>query len=155
MKFLIITLIWMVIQFLPFIPANPLPQNSAKQNLLDFYENELFLMAESFCEKFKNTSENLLSTEEIKEASTPELKEFKNILINFLHEYPNLKRFELQPILLMGFINLQNTEEQQMEKYSEMFKKYKELFSRYFGTLIQEYEKNYNKLINEKFLNKI
>ncbi|KAM7351573.1 uncharacterized protein ACRADG_004364 [Cochliomyia hominivorax] len=154
MNFVILILLWMVIQILPSILANPLPKNSYKENFLDFYENELFLMAANFSEKFKNTSENLLSTKELQEAATPELKEFKNSLNHYLQDYPHFKRFKLQPILLMTLINLQDMEGNEMDKEQEIVIKFKELFQKHFKSLLKEYDENYTEFIKGKFSNK-
>ncbi|KAM7352168.1 uncharacterized protein ACRADG_004807 [Cochliomyia hominivorax] len=157
MKILIITLIWIAIQAgtKPIILANPLLKNSHKENFLEFYENDLFQLDENFCEKFKNKSENLLTTKEIQEASTNELKEFKSFLNIYLQDYPHYKRFKLQNILLMTLFKLQDIKGNVVEKDPEMVIKFKELFNSYYGTLLREYVENYAKLIRGKFLKKV
>ncbi|KAM7352910.1 uncharacterized protein ACRADG_005244 isoform 1-T1 [Cochliomyia hominivorax] len=155
---LILTQICVLIQLLTLSRAYPYEGNtSPKEKFLEFYEKELYIMSKDFCEKAKNISENLLSANEIREASTPELKELKSSLQQFLKDYPHFQRYRLQQPLLMLFMKLADTRgfENLREDQDKTVQKFKQLLHKYFAQLIKDYEQNYGKFIKEKFLPKI
>lgn len=130
--------------------------NTAVENFLEFYENELNLLAEDLCEKFSNSSEILLKTKEMQETLTQELKDLKIFLQEFLRDYPHIKRYRnFQPLLIL-ITNTANTNyTNDNENYAEMGLKFKETFRYYFKDILKDYAKNYETFVQKKVLPKI
>ncbi|KAM7354276.1 uncharacterized protein ACRADG_006008 [Cochliomyia hominivorax] len=156
MKLLYFVLILLLTQLWPISLANPIPTNITKNDLLEFYDKELQIIAEEFCEKAKNVSEKLLDDKDIKEASTPELKEFRNFLQTLLRDYPHFKRYKIQGPLLEVLIrtvimdlDILRSQRRQADL------KFREIVKKYFSNILQEYEQIYGKFLKEKFLKKM
>lgn len=123
---------------------------------MEFYENELNLLAEDLSEKFANLSESLLKTEEFSENLKKENEELKVFLQDFLKDYPHIKRYtNFQPVMIL-LTNLANTNyTNEFEKDAEKEQKFKQLFNNYFKDIIKDYSKKYEIFIEKKVLPKI
>lgn len=139
--------------------------NSTEDLVFDLYANDLHLIAKNFCESAKNSSEILLKNKEIKEASTPLLKEFRNSLNDFLRDYPAIKRYEIYELILATFIKMAGDHDEldivkphdrdmeiseiEVELQREKEQEFRKIFQKYFTETFREYENNYQKLIKK------
>ncbi|KAM7351821.1 uncharacterized protein ACRADG_004550 [Cochliomyia hominivorax] len=147
--FLVICVICAIIQLVPFNEgaAVPAATNSSRESLLEFYDKELQIMAKEFCEKAKNVSKTLLEVKDIKEASTPELKEFQKFLQMFLRDFTHFKRYNIYGPLLEIFLDL--------SKKDHTKQNFNLILEKYFANPLQKFKQNYEKFIKEDFLTKI
>ncbi|KAM7352865.1 uncharacterized protein ACRADG_005221 [Cochliomyia hominivorax] len=144
-----------LMQFLTFTSGNPITTISSKESFLAFFDQELFLLAEKFCENAINLSELLLKDLEINEASSDQLKDLKQYLEHLLEDYPHFKRYKLyQPLLakLMDTINIETIN--RFHPDYENYVQFKKIFKENLKEILQEFEQNYKKFIQEKFLPK-
>lgn len=116
---------------------------------MEFYDRELLVIAEKYCEKVKNLSEHLLNDNNIAETTTQELEEFKLFLVEYLRDYQHFKRFNEYQILFEIFIYLAKTENNE-----ETDVKFKAILSKYFHDILSEYEFDFKKFVRQKLLTK-
>lgn len=113
------------------------------ENILEFYDNELNLIAEEFCEKFKDLSTNIIENNYIEEK--PKLKQLKIYLRQLLNDYPHFKRYGNLQSLLSLLIKKEN--QTYIYKIGEgvIFEK---IFSLEFSEILQNFKEKYEKLVN-------
>ncbi|KAM7353466.1 uncharacterized protein ACRADG_005518 [Cochliomyia hominivorax] len=149
-------LICATIELIPFADALPARTNPHLKSLYETYDNGMQMIAEEFCEKFKNVSEKLLADKNVKEASTPELKELQTSLQIFLSDYPLFKKYKMEQPLLYILLDLVNLEENlTADGNLDSKQKFQLTMKKYFALPLQEYKQNHEKFVREKLIPKI
>ncbi|XP_065358014.1 uncharacterized protein LOC135952138 [Calliphora vicina] len=125
-------------------------ETSVKRMLLEFCRNELKVISLDFCEKAKIFTRKILQDDRVQKAATPKMREFKQNLIDFLHDYPSYKRYGLINELVLLF------EEKFDEPSNDNDSQYiwDLLYRQGFDELDIDYESKYDKFVKQKFLPK-
>lgn len=114
-------------------------------------------MAQDFCGKVKNLSDQLIRNEHLFNNSLREQQEFKQFLKDFLRDYQNIERFQFYEPLLATFLQVLKTDDNtEAENNNDKdHDKFQLIVKQYFADLLQEYEDNYKKFLKEEFPTKI
>lgn len=130
----------------------------AQKKLIDFYENGMTLLSKDFCQKAQKLSEQILKDNRIQKGESRLLKEFKQNLTSFLHNYEFFERYGLYNKMLAIFsemtIGFYYTEGKTKENLQDSQYILKVLKSKGYDTICDEYEQKFQEFIKEKFLAK-
>ncbi|XP_065356753.1 uncharacterized protein LOC135951099 [Calliphora vicina] len=148
MKLLHTVLILGLIQLLSVKPL--LASSSFRNKLVQFYDQELLLLSNEFCEKAKSFCEKILQDEMVQQPKTPKMREFKQNITDFLQEYTAYKHYGLINELVLLF------EDKIPEPSNDQDSQYIWQLLRKLGyhELSDEYENNFQKFAKQKFLPK-
>lgn len=125
---------------------------------MEFYENELNIVAGEFAENTFKLSEKLLNDLNAYNETTvvEELKELKNSMEHFLRDYPHIKRFKLyQPLLTLYLNVIRKSSAISLNVNSDFQQKFGDIVMKYYGDITKNFEENYMKNIKGPFLKKL
>lgn len=131
---------------------------SPQKDLIDFYENGMTLLSKDFCQKAKSLAEQVLKDNRIHKAETPVIKEFKQNLTNFLHNYEFFEHYHLYNEMLkifsemtIGFYYPNKDNQENLNDYQYILQL---LRTKGYDNISDDYEQKFQKFVKEKFLNK-
>ncbi|XP_065358481.1 uncharacterized protein LOC135952462 [Calliphora vicina] len=149
MKLLYTVIILEVIQL---VTIKPLEASTAFElKIMQFYAHELLVIDKDFCEKAKILCEKVLQDKLVKQAKTSTIKEFKQNITDFLHDYPSYMRYEyINELALLFDAKLPhfNNNKKDLQYIWELLKKHG------YDKLDADYQSKFMKFVKQKFLPK-
>ncbi|KAM7351581.1 uncharacterized protein ACRADG_004373 [Cochliomyia hominivorax] len=128
-----------------------------QQNLIQFYQNSISLLAKDFCSKAKQLSEQIVKDVKIQKAVTTKMQEFKQNITTFLHHYSFFQRYGLYNKLLTIFsdmtIGYYHQKPQNKAPDSEYILKL--LRENGYDAICDGYENKFIEFIKQQFLPKL
>ncbi|XP_037826686.1 uncharacterized protein LOC119614640 [Lucilia sericata] len=117
-----------------------------KQQLEDYFDEGVEIIEKEFCKKLKTVARKLLTDNELQNSKSQPMKEFQNNITDYLYNYDSYMRYDLYNVLILQWENI-------IQKFK--FNIVMKLLNKYgYKQLRDDYERQYDKFIKQKFLPK-